>query len=544
MAGQEMRDTEACAVFWDLENCQVGRDASPVAVVANLKKQLRQYGQLKLFRAYADLSTVKASHREELQLAGVALHDIPGHRKDAADKAIVVDMLCFAIDYRSPATLVLVSGDRDLGVVVSRLSDRGYRVVLVHPSDAQLSPILRSVVGVCIPWAELQQDASGTLIAANAPTSAKAEQSTPSSEPRSDSTIREDTLPPLIAEKISGSKVHKNVLKTLEAKPDGCSISKVMKNTNLGGMIEHITASSTPQWLGASIGVVNPRLVLSHLPGVQVRKVNSRNLVFLDADVRVPRPQKATLKKELDLLRLRLLQHQLLTGQGAMLPEVEAMLGEFPQFVNVREENLAVALANTDCFRVEEGGAIHTNNFAEQQLAYSRIKSAMSERLEQAPEEGLTWEEFKACVKSALEPEEKVRSLANGGHAGIAQALIEHKIVSQPVSQGNFFPSEQESANNPDDDDNHREAPSSLSSFSVHGALREDVGGLGSLEEDLEGRGLEGGSVRAVTVETVGARSRLAKLGPKFQSFEGISRQGLHRQNILDLLRVLSRPED
>lgn len=59
-------------------------------------------------------------------------------------------MLAYAIDTPAPATLVLISGDRDFVYAVSVLRWRQYRVVLVAPDSAHCS--LRSQASTTLDW--------------------------------------------------------------------------------------------------------------------------------------------------------------------------------------------------------------------------------------------------------------------------------------------------------------------------------------------------------------------------------------------------------
>lgn len=86
----------------------------------------------------------KTTLRSELQSSGVSLTDCPHNgRKDAADKMILVDMMAFALDNPPPATIVLISGDRDFVYALSTLRNRRYNIVLIVPNKGA-SIILRS----------------------------------------------------------------------------------------------------------------------------------------------------------------------------------------------------------------------------------------------------------------------------------------------------------------------------------------------------------------------------------------------------------------
>ncbi|KAI0362708.1 DUF537-domain-containing protein [Trametes cingulata] len=154
-----MRDTydehEHVAIFWDYENCTPPCNVPGYDVVNNIRQVAHEYGSVKLFKAYLELSEQSSSKsiglRSELQSCGVSLTDCPHNgRKDVADKMMIVDMLTYAIDNPAPATIVLISGDRDFVYAVSVLRLRRYRVVVVAPYTAHAS--LRSQASVVLDW--------------------------------------------------------------------------------------------------------------------------------------------------------------------------------------------------------------------------------------------------------------------------------------------------------------------------------------------------------------------------------------------------------
>jgi hypothetical protein len=63
-----------------------------------------------------------------------------------------VDMLAFAIDHESPATIVLIAGDRDYAYAMSTLRLRQYTVVLIVPSSPHTSQSLKSQASVVVDW--------------------------------------------------------------------------------------------------------------------------------------------------------------------------------------------------------------------------------------------------------------------------------------------------------------------------------------------------------------------------------------------------------
>jgi hypothetical protein len=124
-------------------------------VVDNIRKVIHHFGQITSFKAYLEInetSTGQKALRSELQSSGVSLTDVPHNgRKDAADKMILVDMLAFAIDHPPPATLVLISGDKDFAYALSTLRNRRYAIVLIVPNRG--APIiLKSQANAILEW--------------------------------------------------------------------------------------------------------------------------------------------------------------------------------------------------------------------------------------------------------------------------------------------------------------------------------------------------------------------------------------------------------
>ncbi|ORX83467.1 DUF537-domain-containing protein [Anaeromyces robustus] len=145
---------EKCAVFWDFENCPPPSGMPGYYVVENLRKVIHRFGSMIALKAYLQItdSTSKKSLRSELQSSGVSLIDCPHNgRKDAADKMILVDMLAFALDTPPPATIVLISGDRDFVYALSTLRNRKYNIVLIVPNKGA-SIILKSQANMILEW--------------------------------------------------------------------------------------------------------------------------------------------------------------------------------------------------------------------------------------------------------------------------------------------------------------------------------------------------------------------------------------------------------
>ncbi|KAF5751197.1 Endonuclease or glycosyl hydrolase [Tripterygium wilfordii] len=135
-------------ILWDIENCPVPSDVRPEDVAGNIRMALRVHpvikGALMMFSAYGDFNAFPRRLREGCQRTGVKLIDVPNGRKDAADKAILVDMFLFALDNPPPSSIVLISGDVDFAPALHILGQRGYTVILVIPSGVGVSSALSS----------------------------------------------------------------------------------------------------------------------------------------------------------------------------------------------------------------------------------------------------------------------------------------------------------------------------------------------------------------------------------------------------------------
>ncbi|KAG5547660.1 hypothetical protein RHGRI_013379 [Rhododendron griersonianum] len=134
------------AILWDIENCRVPRDVRPEDVAGNIRMALRVHpiikGAVTLFSAFGDFNPFPRRLREGCQRTGVKLVDVPNGRKDAADKAILVDMFLFALDNPPPSSIMLISGDVDFAPALHILGQRGYTVILVIPSGVGVSSAL------------------------------------------------------------------------------------------------------------------------------------------------------------------------------------------------------------------------------------------------------------------------------------------------------------------------------------------------------------------------------------------------------------------
>ncbi|KAL8205174.1 hypothetical protein R6Q57_008725 [Mikania cordata] len=144
------------AILWDMENCPVPSDIRPEDVAGNIRMALRVHpminGAVTMFSAYGDFNGFPRRLREGCQRTGVKLIDVPNGRKDAADKAILVDMFLFALDSPPPSTIMLISGDVDFSPALHILGQRGYTVILVIPSGNGVSSALSNAGSFVWDW--------------------------------------------------------------------------------------------------------------------------------------------------------------------------------------------------------------------------------------------------------------------------------------------------------------------------------------------------------------------------------------------------------
>lgn len=141
-------------VFWDIENCPVpSGPGNGRAVVDSISGFANKFGRVFTITAHGNTQSINHGARTDLQQSGVHLVDVPPSRKEAADKALLVDMLMFAMDHPPPATLILITGDQDFAPGMSKLKHRGYDVVLVHPRNARDS--LKASASMLQSWEDL-----------------------------------------------------------------------------------------------------------------------------------------------------------------------------------------------------------------------------------------------------------------------------------------------------------------------------------------------------------------------------------------------------
>ncbi|KAF9228008.1 hypothetical protein BS17DRAFT_693924, partial [Gyrodon lividus] len=152
-----MSDHAKVAIFWDYENCSPPSSSYGLGydIVNNIGRMARVFGSVTTFKAYLDIfaqSPKSVVLRSELQSSGVSMIDCPHNgKKDVVDKMILVDMLAFAVDHPAPATVILITGDRDYAYAISTLRLRNYKVILIVPSP-HVPVCLESQASLVVDW--------------------------------------------------------------------------------------------------------------------------------------------------------------------------------------------------------------------------------------------------------------------------------------------------------------------------------------------------------------------------------------------------------
>ncbi|KAJ6513882.1 NYN domain-containing protein [Mycena vitilis] len=145
------------AIFWDYENVHASSQVSGYEIASGIRNVAHRFGSVKHFKAYMEVpdpDTFRSlTLRSELQSSGVSLTDCPHNgRKNVADQMIMVDMLAYAMDHPAPATLILISGDRDFAYAVSILRLRKYEVVVMSLPMPGPHISLKSQASVYLDW--------------------------------------------------------------------------------------------------------------------------------------------------------------------------------------------------------------------------------------------------------------------------------------------------------------------------------------------------------------------------------------------------------
>ncbi|MCO5548628.1 hypothetical protein L7F22_002088 [Adiantum nelumboides] len=146
LASADRASSGPVCILWDMENCPIPGDVRSDVVAGNIRMALKVHpavdGFVTVFSAYGDFHFFPRRLREGCQRTGINLIDVPNGRKDASDKAILVDMFLFTLDNPPPCTILLISGDVDFAPALHKLGQRGYTVLLAVPAAARVASSL------------------------------------------------------------------------------------------------------------------------------------------------------------------------------------------------------------------------------------------------------------------------------------------------------------------------------------------------------------------------------------------------------------------
>ncbi|CED84070.1 NYN domain, limkain-b1-type [Phaffia rhodozyma] len=161
------------AIFWDYENCSPPLATNPSLLVKHLRKIFQPFGPISFIRCYQDVGAQPVfaqTLRSGLEACAVEVRDCGRWgRKDVADHHIMTDIFMYALDNPAPATIVLISGDKDFSYILANLCNRQYNVILVE-NQIGAAEELKSSASQVYKWRELLRDAGASKGASLPPT--------------------------------------------------------------------------------------------------------------------------------------------------------------------------------------------------------------------------------------------------------------------------------------------------------------------------------------------------------------------------------------
>ncbi|KAL1116231.1 hypothetical protein AAG570_005726 [Ranatra chinensis] len=130
-------------VFWDIENCQIPRGKSAVAVAQTIRNKFFDGYREAEFVVVCDVRKENCQVIQELNDAQVNLIHVGATSKNAADEKLRHSMRRFADIHGFPAAIVLVSGDINFAPDLCDLRHRKkIHIILVHNEMCSESLIL------------------------------------------------------------------------------------------------------------------------------------------------------------------------------------------------------------------------------------------------------------------------------------------------------------------------------------------------------------------------------------------------------------------
>ncbi|XP_055952236.1 meiosis regulator and mRNA stability factor 1-like isoform X3 [Argiope bruennichi] len=127
-------------VFWDIENCQVPKGKSAIALVQNIREKFFKDHREAEFMCVCDINKESKVVIQELLFAQVTVVHISATSKNAADDKLKQCMKRFVDTHGTPATLLLISDDVNFASDLSDFRHRhNIRIVLIHRGHAHPS---------------------------------------------------------------------------------------------------------------------------------------------------------------------------------------------------------------------------------------------------------------------------------------------------------------------------------------------------------------------------------------------------------------------
>jgi uncharacterized LabA/DUF88 family protein len=142
------------SIFWDIENVTIPAGNNAFDVLLKLRKRLMEDRKLRegtIKTYYRNIDNIPQQHRTNLHHANVLVQHIGSTKYGAVDIEIHKDLQRFIEQHKTPATLVLISGDIDFIKDLSdlRFRHRHYTIVIHNP---QAEEQLLKTANEFIPW--------------------------------------------------------------------------------------------------------------------------------------------------------------------------------------------------------------------------------------------------------------------------------------------------------------------------------------------------------------------------------------------------------
>jgi hypothetical protein len=142
-------DGFAWSVLWDFENVTPPLNTSGNRIVQRLRVLLGEFrgrvepDPISRITVLCDVSSMQRCMQNELQASGVSVCHVPRRgRKEASDKALLVELGLVMRDHSPPYGICLVTGDADFAYGLAVARNLGYQTAVIAPAAQQSSPLL------------------------------------------------------------------------------------------------------------------------------------------------------------------------------------------------------------------------------------------------------------------------------------------------------------------------------------------------------------------------------------------------------------------